>query len=432
MLHRVVAITALIIAGEMVFSLPFHIPRFFRPSVLEAFSLTNTQLGDITAIYGITAMLSYFPGGALADRFSARKLLAFSLFATAAGGVYMMTFPATIGLAVVYGFWGATTIFLFWGALIRSTREWGGQSSQGRAFGILEAGRGLAAATAAFGAAMLFAVVMPGDAEFATDAERRAGLRTVIQTYVLLTAGAGLLVWFAIPDSDEKTLSRHSPLQGMLEVVRKPIIWAQALIVVCAYCFYKAGDNWSLYAQQVLGMSEVNAAKITAAGAYLRPIGALAAGLIADRFDSARTIAVLFGLLFLIFITLNFLTPDVVGAGIIIGNIAVSLLAVFALRGVYFALLEETRTPRHITGAAVGMVSVVGFLPEVFMGPIAGRILDATPGVGGHQNLFVFLAGVAVTGILVVFWIMRLKRNNLTATPVCSNTGPHNNKPTDV
>jgi len=432
MLRRVIAITALIIAGEMVFSLPFHIPRFFRPSVLEAFSLTNTQLGDITAVYGITAMLSYFPGGALADRFSARKLLAFSLFATAAGGLYMMTFPATVGLAVVYGFWGATTIFLFWGALIRSTREWGGQSSQGRAFGILEAGRGLAAATAAFGAAMLFAVVMPGDGDFATNAERQAGLRTVIQTYVLLTAGAGLLVWFAIPDSDAKTLSRHSPLQGMLEVVRKPIIWAQALIVVCAYCFYKAGDNWSLYAQQVLEMNEVNAAKITAAGAYMRPIGALAAGLIADRFDSARTIAVLFGLLLLIFVTLSLLTPDIIGTGIIIGNIAVSLLAVFALRGVYFALLEETRTPRHITGAAVGMVSVVGFLPEIFMGPIAGRILDATPGVGGHQNLFLFLAGVATVGMLVVFWLMRLKRNNLTAAPVSSDTGTHNKKPTDV
>lgn len=420
--RRILTIAALIVAGEMVFALPFHVPRFFRPSVLDAFSLTNTQLGDITAIYGITAMLSYFPGGALADRFSARKLLAFSLFATAAGGLYMATIPGVIGLAAVYGFWGITTIFLFWGALIRSTREWGGRFSQGRAFGILDSGRGLVAATVAFAAAILFTVAMPDEAALATDAERRAALRLVILTYSLFTAAAGLLAWFAIPESGDQALARRNPLAGMLDVLRMPVLWAQALIIVCAYCFYKAGDNWSLYAQQVLGMHEVDATRITAAGAYIRPIGALAAGFIADRYDSARTILALFALLFAVFVALTLMRPEFVGLTIIIGNVAVSLFAVFALRGVYFALLEETRTPRYVTGAAVGMVSVIGFTPEVFMGPIAGRILDATPGIGGHQDLFLFLAGVAVVGVLVVCWLMRLKRNISPGAPVSSGT----------
>jgi hypothetical protein len=41
---------ALILAGEVIFSLPFHIPRFFRPTLLETFELSNTQLGDIFAL----------------------------------------------------------------------------------------------------------------------------------------------------------------------------------------------------------------------------------------------------------------------------------------------------------------------------------------------------------------------------------------------
>lgn len=53
----------LILAGEMLFSLPFHISRFFRPTFLEVFELTNTQFGDVIAVYGIIAMLAYFPGG---------------------------------------------------------------------------------------------------------------------------------------------------------------------------------------------------------------------------------------------------------------------------------------------------------------------------------------------------------------------------------
>ena len=109
--------------------------------MLEVFGFSNTQLGDLFAVYGITAMLCYFPGGAVADRYSARTLLATSLIATGLGGLYMATIPGAMGMAVLYGFWGVTTIFLFWGALIRATREWGGGTEEGMAFGLLEGGR---------------------------------------------------------------------------------------------------------------------------------------------------------------------------------------------------------------------------------------------------------------------------------------------------
>ena len=44
------------------------------------------------------------------------------------------------------GFFGVTTILFFWAALIRATRDWGGNNAQGRAFGLLDGGRGLLAA----------------------------------------------------------------------------------------------------------------------------------------------------------------------------------------------------------------------------------------------------------------------------------------------
>ena len=64
---------ALIFAGEAVYALPFHITRFFRPTVLEVFNLTATELGAAQGVYGVVAMLAYFPGGPLADRFPDRK-----------------------------------------------------------------------------------------------------------------------------------------------------------------------------------------------------------------------------------------------------------------------------------------------------------------------------------------------------------------------
>jgi MFS family permease len=59
----------LIIAGELIFALPFHINRFFRPSLLEELQITNSMMGIAFTIYGLTALICYFPGGYIADRF---------------------------------------------------------------------------------------------------------------------------------------------------------------------------------------------------------------------------------------------------------------------------------------------------------------------------------------------------------------------------
>lgn len=417
-MSRYLYIAVLIVAGEMIFGLPFHTARFFRPTMLEVFGFTNTQLGDLFALYGVTAMLSYFPGGAIADHFSARGLLSASLIATAVGGLFMATIPGAGGMAVLYAFWGFTTIFLFWGALIRATREWGGETEQGVAFGLLEGGRGIVAAVVAGLLVAVLAFHMPEDVSLATDEERRRGFQGVILGYSLVAFLTGALAWFLIPPPDKRPDHRGNPLPDMAAVMRLPVVWAQAAIIVCAYCTYKGVDYYSLYLVQVMGLDEVEAARLASWGAYIRPIGAITAGLIADRFNAANAIGVTFGILSATYLALAMLLPDTAGTALIYANLAIGLFAVFALRGIYFALLQETRTPRHITGAAVGLISVVGYTPEIFFAPVAGRILDADPGAEGFQNLFVLLAAIMVVGVLIVGWLVWLKRNKLQAAPV--------------
>ncbi len=411
-MYRFMHMATLVIAGEIIFGLPFHTARFFRPTLLEAFGFTNTQLGDVFAIYGVTAMIAYFPGGILADRFSARALLTISLVTTGVGGFYMATYPGTLGMALLYGYWGVTTILLFWAALIRATREWGGVTSQGRAFGILDGGRGVAAALFATLAVFVFAGVLPDNAALANDEERRAGFRVVILLYSFAAIGAALLTWFLIPTAKHFGDSSRSLFHGAAVVVTRPLVWAQAAIIICAYCGYKGLDNYSLYAVQVLGMNEVEGAQLSAYGAYIRPVAAVAAGLLADRWSASRTIGASFVILLLAYAMLSFALPDGPGLAVIYANIFVSFFAVFALRGVYFALLEENKTPAYFTGAVTGMVSFVGYTPEIFFAPITGRILDASPGIVGHQNYFLFLTAVAAVGILVVAGLLRLQRSN--------------------
>ena len=398
---RFLAMFALVLAGEMVFSLPYHLQRYFRPTLLGVFDFSNADIGDVFAPYGVTAMLSYFPGGILADHFSARKLMSMSLVVTAAGGFYFMTLPGVLGMSILFAFWGVSTILPFWCALIRSTRSWGGQFAQGRGFGLLEGGRGLAGASFASLAVFLFSAGVGDDPSLVTPAERAAALQMVILFYSLVTLAVGIAVWWCIPDNAPSERD-HAPTawSEVRAVLGTGSVWLQALIVVCAYCGYKALDNYSVYAFDVLEMNETEAARFTATFGYIRPFAAILAGLVGDRFGIARTVMAAFGVLAASWAALLALEVSQELRMIVYANLLISIFGVYALRGLYFALLEETRMPVALTGTAVGLISVVGFTPDIFFSPVVGRLLDATPGIGGHQDCYVLLSGVAVIGLV--------------------------------
>lgn len=411
---RWLTIFCLVFAGEMIFSLPFHVARFFRPTLLEVFHLTNTELGDSIAVYGIMAMLAYFPGGALADRFSPRKLMTFSLLATALGGFYFAMIPGQTGLFFLFGYWGITTIFLFWAAMIKATREWGGHLSQGKAFGILDGGRGLVAAGAATLAVFILSTIMPENVVNTTVAERQKALQAVIYLYTFLTLVAAALTWFFITDTEKETVrNRHELMKGIKDVLVNKAVWLQAVIVICAYSAYKALDYYSLYAVDVLGMNEVDSAWFVSNASYIRAVSAVGAGLIVDRLSASRVIAFLFGILVISYGLLSMLKPADNMITVIISNIIITFIAVYALRGVYFALLEETKVSGVLTGTAVGLISVIGYTPDAFFNSLAGRILDASPGLKGHQHFYMVLAAFSVAGLLATAGLVFTERKRI-------------------
>jgi len=134
------------------------------------------------------------------------------------------------------------------------------------------------------------------------------------------------------------------------------------------------------------------------------------AGIVADRFCTSRIISITFIVLVVSYSLLAVASPSVAWTNIIFANLFISFFAVFALRGIYFALLEETRTPKHLTGSTVGFISLVGYTPDIIFAPIGGRILDSASVLVGHQRYFMFLAGLAVLGVLAVAWLVWLNR----------------------
>jgi len=399
-LERLLFIGCLVVAGEAVFGLPFHIARFFRPTVLEVFEFTNTELGAVQAVYGVVAMLAYFPGGLLADRFSARRLLTGSLLCTSLGGFYFASVPGYRGTWWLFAYWGLTTILLFWGALIRATREWGGRDEQGRAYGLLDGGRGLFAAVVAASAVFVFEAMLPADPTTATMTERTEALRNVIFVYTATTAGAGLLCWLLVPERRSGAEHRPPVFRNIAKVMRLPTVWLQALIVVSAYVGYKGIDDYSLFAVQAYGMNEVEGAKVTSISAWVRPVAAIGAGLLGDRFKSSRVSALCFATMVASYLWFAFAEPLPSTRWVLYANVLISCTAVFGLRGIYFALFEEGSVPIDATGTAVGLVSVIGYTPDVFVALAGGWFLDRSPGVDGHQHFFLFLCAFAVLGLI--------------------------------
>ena len=176
-----------------------------------------------------------------------------------------------------------------------------------------------------------------------------------------------------------------------------------------------------MYAFQVLGKNEVEAAQLFTYGSLTRPIAAVFAGILADRFLGSRVILIMFAILIASFGFLAIGTTTAGLIGIIYTNIFVSFFAVFALRGIYFALLQETKTQREITGTTVGIVSFMGFTPEIFFGSISGRILDAAPGIQGHHNYFLFLTAISVVGLCVATLLIKLNKLSSATKTVLIN-----------
>ena len=81
-------------------------------------------------------------------------------------------------------------------------------------------------------------------------------------------------------------------------------------------------------------------------------------------------------------------------------SIASTSLGIYGLRGLYYALFQESKIPLSYTGAAIGFIAVVGYTPDIFMGPLMGVLLDNNPGALGHQYVFGLLAIFGIMGLI--------------------------------
>tara|TARA_B110000003_G_scaffold91077_1_gene93243 strand:+ start:3678 stop:4943 length:1266 start_codon:yes stop_codon:yes gene_type:complete len=396
-------IVLLILSGEAIYILPYVLARIFRPTFLDVFELSNFQLGSLFSVYGTIALLSYLYGGVLADKFLPRKLMAISLLSTALGGLVLATFPSYLTLQFLFGYWGFTTVFLFWGAMIKATRLWGGSISQGQAFGFLDGGRGMVAASIGSIGVFIFSLILTTDIQSATLIERQEAFRYVILFSSFMVALIGLLVFIYMKSDQEQDLekvSKSNSLDEIKSVIKLPAVWLLMIIIMSAYVGYKLTDIYSLYASDVMLYDQIQAAEVGALQLYLRPIVCVIIGLLADKTSGPSWIITGF--------IIMLVGASIFASGIIQSemntifflSLIIIAIGTYAARALYFAVFQEGHIPIALTGTAVGIISIVGYTPDIFASPIMGYLLDTYPGILGHQYVFSMLVIFSILGLL--------------------------------
>lgn len=392
--------TVLSLSGGIIFLLPFLFEVYYIP-LSQALGLDNTEVGSLVSIFGVTAMLSYVPGGWLADRVSPRRLLTLSLLLTGGLGVYFSTFPSYSISLFIHATWGVTITLLFWCAMIRVTRNWAPPSEQGKAFGILETGRGFGEVLSSMAMLAVFAAL--GSNDFA--------LSTVITSFSVLILILGVLAWFTVEDDSGGQIDNETrPKAGAAEIVavlKMPAVWLIAVVILAGYCAYWGTFRLTPYSTDIFALSVTVGAVIGVGKMWMKPVAALIAGFVADKLGIARSVAVLFVVLIASFSLFAVLPGTPTLLPVMIVNVAIVSLAVFAMRGIYFALLEEGGIPMAVTGTAAGVVSMMGFTPDIFMPLLGGILLDEFPGPEGYRYFFFIVAGICLLGLIATLLLYR-------------------------
>jgi len=239
-----------------------------------------------------------------------------------------------------------------------------------------------------------------------------AALSTVIVCFSLVNIGLGMAAWFLIEDSasTDSAATKKVGGQEVLAVLKMPVVWLISVIILCAYSAYWGSFFFTPYASDVFLMSVTMAGVLSVGRMWLKPIAALAAGFLGDRFGISKTVAASMAITAVSFALFALTPANPAVLPLVILNVAISASFIFALRGIYFALLEEGGIPLKLTGTAAGVASAIGFIPDIYMPVVGGFLLDGYPGVTGYRLLFGFVAVLAVIGFIAAVMIVRLQK----------------------
>jgi nitrate/nitrite transporter NarK len=252
----------------------------------------------------------------------------------------------------------------------------------------------------------------PSDGFDITFENKVQTLQYIIGTITCVVFLVALFVWNVLPkdetnkESNEKKGSKATEkvnefsFKKALLLMKEPKVIYHSLIIFCAYCAYKLTGVYGTYAKDVWGYSLEKATYFAVFIQFLRPLAAISIGWIADKFIPSRLIIPCFSILIIASALLGFGIFKDEPIFLSFTFFIFMALGTYSLRGLYFAIIEETKTPLQLTGTLVGIISVVGFTPDIFMSLFNGYMLGTNPTIVEYQQLFSIFTIIPIIGLV--------------------------------
>lgn len=407
-LQRYGQFAVLVLAAGALYPL-MYLRQNFEISILEAFRITTTDLGELYSLIGIVFAVTYLPSGRLADIFQPRLLMAFSLVAVGLLGFWFATYPSLFELRLIFLGWGIAGGLCFWASLIKAVKLLARSNEQGRFFGILDGGRGLVEALLASIAILMFRVLSEP-----TDAAA-IRLEPVIHLYAWVVTVFGVLVYFLVKDDKDdcdgeaRAASPRGTLLADLRVlagIRE--LWLLAAIMVISQQLFWVTYSISAFLQVNFELTALAAGTVTLTKLWMRPIGGITIGFLGDILPKEKLLAWLILLASLSLIAISFLPlaghmTAIVGVVLVIGYLT------YAIKGLYWALLDLCPVPRHLLGLAIGVVSFIGYMPDVLLPLYDGWLSRNFPRAVSFQ---IYFTSIALCGFGGAALCWRFHRHN--------------------
>ncbi|NIZ47694.1 MFS transporter (plasmid) [Entomospira nematocerorum] len=399
----------LVLAAGSIYPLVYLRTNFQEP-LLEVLHISIDQLSTLYSMLGMMFVIGYLPSGWLADRFPAKWLIVFSLLATSLLGLWLSTMPSYPIIKLIFIGFGFSTVFTFWSSLMKAVKLLTTPETEGKFFGILDGGRGLVEAILGTIAISIFVAITKSSPDQAnTDTAMRYVIFMYVITLIILAAAIALTLSETKREkTSTKNVEKKASILAIKQLLGMKEVWLISAIIFTGYTVF-----WTVY--YFSGFLVVNqkvsaelAGTITVIVLWMRPIGGIGGGIIADKIGKTKLLAItlLFSSTGLFLISIIPLSNAIVFTIIILIG-----LSNYVIRGVYWSLLQFLQVNATLLGTAIGLISFLGYLPDVILPTISGQLYKQFSYEQANSLYFMISAGIGIIGlILTLYFYFRIEK----------------------
>ena len=366
---------------------------------MQAIGCSNADLGMMVSMYGIAAVVCYLPSGIVADKFRMRTLATVGFVGTAALTFVYAALPSLVVCYIIFLGMGVTSILIWWGTRYKVIRLCCEENEYSQKIGISYSIYGLAG----------LVVGLVNTAIVASFADAVTGVRVMIVFLGAILLIMGVLSYILIPDFKGE-ISQNSglfDLKDAVEAFKWPgVIWA-ALTMFFVYSVYQGATYTTPYMTQAFGADDTLVNVIGLIRTY--GIGLLAGpvvGWLATKIKSASKAMVICFLLSIGLLIGFIIMPTTAGVAVVASMVVLFGFTTYGAFSIGSSPLSEIKMPMRIFGTATGLLSVIGFMPDMFIHAWYGSMIDAK-GLDAYPQIFGIETALAVIGIFCLAMLLR-------------------------